>query len=81
LTVSNPQPFALTVTSITTKVKDASAGCRAVNLSVSVFAGGLRTPAHGSATTSVQVSLAPGAPDACSGADFPLVFSGVGRRG
>jgi hypothetical protein len=81
LTVTNPQAFTIVVTSMTTTVKAASASCPASYLVVSAFSGQLSVPAHGSAKTSVQASLSAGTPDSCTGANFPLVYSGAGREG
>jgi hypothetical protein len=80
LTVTNPQSFAIVVTSIVTKVQNASATCTAPNLAVSAFSGQLSVPALGSAKTSVLAKLAQGAPNPCIGATFPLVYSGVGKK-
>jgi len=80
LRVTNPQAFAIVVTSITTMVNNAGAVCPASYLSVSAFAGQLAVPAHGSATTPVLASLATSTPDACTGATCALVYSGAGRK-
>jgi hypothetical protein len=80
LTVKNPQGFKIVVTSMTTKVKNASATCPASNLTVSAFSGQLAVPANGSAKTSVVVTMAKSAPDACKAVTFPLVYSGLAKR-
>jgi hypothetical protein len=80
LTVTNPQAFAIVVTSMTTTVKVASVGCKASNLSISAFSGHLEVPAFGSAHTSVVASLAESAPNACAGSAFRLFYRGIGRR-
>jgi hypothetical protein len=80
LTVTNPQAFAIVVSSVTTTVHAASGSCPASDLSVGSFEGQLLVPARGSATTSVPVRLVADAPNACIGATFPLVYSGVGWR-
>ena len=80
LTVSNPQPFAIDVTSITTTVGDASASCAASNLTVAAFSGNLNVPGRSSARVAVPVALGHAAPDACQGAVFPLTYSGLAQK-
>jgi hypothetical protein len=80
LTVTNGRAFTVVVTSITTTVKDASPACPESYLSVSPFAGQLTVPSEGPATASVVANLAASAPDGCSGAVFPLLYAGLGRR-
>jgi len=77
LTMHNPRPAAIVVTSVTTTAHDASSTCPASNLTVAAFSGQLLVPAGGSAQTSVPVSMALSAPDACIGAAFPLSYSGT----
>lgn len=76
LTVSNPQHFAIVVTSVTVAVGNASQACGAANLSVTHFSGRRRVGAKGSARVTLEVTLAHSAPDACQGAVFPLRYSG-----
>ena len=80
LTVTNPQPFALEVTSITTTVGNASPVCPSSYLNVSSFNGPLHVAARGHASTTVHASMAHSAPDACEGAVFPLQYTGQGQR-
>lgn len=80
LTVTNPQPFKIVVTSITTSVGNANVGCTAANVSIAAFSGKLLVPAQGSAHTSVPVSMAASAPDACIGATFPLSYRGLAQK-
>jgi hypothetical protein len=80
LTVTNPQGFAIVVTSIATTVQNASVSCTASHLKVTAFAGQLSVPALGSTTTAVLAKLASGTPNSCIGAAFPLVYSGRGRK-
>jgi hypothetical protein len=80
LTVTNLQVFPIVVTSLRTAVRNASARCIGSNLSVSAFSGHLSVRAHGSAKTSVLVSLVPSAPNSCTGAAFPLVYSVLGEK-
>jgi hypothetical protein len=76
LTVTNPEPFAITVKSLTTTVESASNSCAAANLSVSKFSGSLTVPARGQGTARLSATLSAGTTDACIGATFPLVYSG-----
>ena len=80
LTVTNPQSFAITVTSITTAVGPASAACPAADLQVGPFGGSLAVPAGGRAAVAVTATLAGAAPDACQGALFPLQYTGQGQK-
>jgi hypothetical protein len=76
VTVKNPYPFEIVVTSITTTVKQPSAACIGSNLGVGGFSGHLLVPAFGTAKTTVVAALAQSAPDACIGAIFPLTYNG-----
>jgi hypothetical protein len=80
LTITNPQHFAIVVTSISTAVGDATASCPAQNLAVGGFSGQLDVPAGGSVNVSVPASLAHGAPDGCQGAVFPLTYGGMAHK-
>ena len=80
LTVANPEPFTIDVTSITTTVGDASAGCKAAYLSVASFNGNLLVSAHSHATVAVNATLDHSAADACQGAVFPLTYSGLASK-
>lgn len=81
LKVTNREGFPIIVTSIATTVKNAKANCAAANLSVSAFSGQLSVPAHGSAKTTVRAHMAVSAPEGCIASTFPLVYSGIGRKG
>jgi hypothetical protein len=80
LKVTNPQKFAITVTSLTVAVKSASATCTAANVTVTSFTGSLSVPALGTATATVQFTLLHSAPNACQGAVFPLQYSGQATK-
>jgi len=80
LTISNPKPFEISVTSITTAVGSATRTCPAAYLSVGAFSGHLRVGANGKATTTVTATLEHSAPDACQGAMFPLAYTGNAVR-
>jgi hypothetical protein len=79
LTVTNTKHVAITVTSISTVVSGASSQCGAVNVQVTSFSGDLHVKAKGKATTTVEVSMAHSAPDACQGAHFPFQYLGVAK--
>jgi hypothetical protein len=80
LTVTNKLTVPIVVTSLTTTVGAASTSCGASNLTVTPFSGQLSVPAKGKAKTTVQVSMAHSAPNACQGAVFPLHYSGQAVR-
>jgi hypothetical protein len=80
LTVANHRSFDISVTSVTVAVRGASARCPASNLSVARFAGPLEVAARGTSTTTLAVSMAAGAPDACQAAVFQLTYSGTAIR-
>ena len=80
LTVTNPFPFSIVVTTISTTVSAASSTCGATNLSVATFAGQLSVQAKGTSQTNVTATMAHGAPNACQGVSFPLQYSGSATR-
>ncbi len=79
LTVANPQHHDITVTSIATTVGNASASCPSSYLQVTEFAGSVLVAAQHQVTVTVTASMLASAPDGCQGANFPLVYSGIGE--
>ena len=79
LTVTNPNRFSITVTSITTAVKNASSTCLAANVKVTRFSGAAIVVARRTAHVTVHVTMAHGAGNACQGAVFPFHYRGVAR--
>jgi len=77
LTVTNPYSFAITVTSITTTVSNASSTCLAANVNVSSFSGHLLVGAGKTAKTAVTAKMLHSAPNPCQGVVFPLRYSGL----
>lgn len=80
LTVTNPQQFAIVVTSIATTAGSPNPGCVAGYLTVAGFSGQLTVAAQGSGQISVPVTLSHAAPNACQGAIFPLTYSGSAHK-
>jgi len=77
LQVSNPQPFAIVVTSITTTVVSSSHACTSSNLTVTRFAGSLVVPGRGAANVAMTATLRHSAPNACQGVVFRLHYAGT----
>lgn len=77
LTVTNPQNVAITVTSISTTVSDASSLCVAAKVKVTTFSGQLHVAAGKKAKATVHVTMTHSAPDACEGAVFPFQYNGL----
>jgi hypothetical protein len=80
LTIANPEPFAISVTSVTTTVVSPSAQCPGTLLTVTPFSGTQSVSAHGTSDIIVTVSLAHAAPDACQGATFPFLYNGLATK-
>jgi len=80
LTVTNPESFAIVVTSLTVKVSNASTKCTAGNLSATAFDGKLTVPAHRSARATLHLSMHLSARNGCEGAKFPLTFRGLAGK-
>jgi hypothetical protein len=80
LTVTNPQHFAIAVTTLSVSAGNAAPGCTAANLTATSFSGRLTVPAGGTGAVSVRVTLAHSAPNACQGAVFPLRYTGVASK-
>jgi hypothetical protein len=78
VTVLNPSPVAVTMTSVQTAIGDAASGCKGSNLVVRRFHGSRIIPAHGSGRVRLRVRMRRRAPDACQGVTFPLLFTGQG---
>jgi hypothetical protein len=77
LTVTNPNKFSITVTSITTTVRNASSTCLAANVKVTSFSGAAVVAARNTAHVTVHTTMAHGAGDACQRAVFPFHYRGV----
>jgi hypothetical protein len=80
LTVTNPEHFAIVVTTLSVSAGNAAPGCGAANLATTSFSGNLHVPASGTATATVHVTLAHSAPNACQGVVFPLRYTGVATK-
>ena len=77
LTVVNRNTFKLAVKTVTVTVANASPECVASQLTVTRYGGRLVVPARRSKQLVLQATLAAGAPDACTGASFPLRYRGT----
>jgi hypothetical protein len=80
LSVSNPNPFAIEVTSLTVSVGNAGAGCPAANLAVTPFTGTLAVAGRATAAVTLFATMSHGAPDACQGAVFSLRYAATAVR-
>lgn len=80
LKVHNGHGFKIEVTSIKTRVGNASATCPASNVSVRSFRGHEKVPGHHSRRVRVPIAMAASAPKACQGATFPLTYEGRAVR-
>lgn len=77
----NPGRDPLSVSSLAVSVgRPSRSGCAASNLAVSPFRGPVTVPADGTASTTLAVRLAAGAPNACQGTSFPLTYRGRAGR-
>jgi hypothetical protein len=73
--VTNPNGREVTVTDVAVGVTAERTGCPASALEVGHASTPLAVPASGSSTTTLPVTLAASAPDACQGASFALRYS------
>lgn len=76
LTLTNPNTFSITVSSITTAVSNASSACVASNLKVTSFSGSFKVAAKSTGKVTVHATLVHSAPNACKGKTFPLAYHG-----
>jgi hypothetical protein len=76
LKVHNRHRFKIRVTSIKTRVGNASATCPASNLSVRRFRGHQKVRGRHSRRFRVRIAMAASAPNACQGVTFPLAYKG-----
>jgi hypothetical protein len=77
LKVTNPNTVAITVTSITTTVSNASSVCVAANVKVTSFTGSLSVAAGKSVTVNVKATMLHSAPNPCQGAVLPFHYTGI----
>ncbi len=79
LTVTNPQRYSITVTSIATTVGSASSSCPGTYLQVTAFSGSVVVAAQHQVAVTVTATMLSTAPDGCQGTTFPLVYAGTGQ--
>jgi hypothetical protein len=79
LTITNPNNFAVKITSLTVTVGDASVDCASTYVNVVNFAGtpDLIVPKNGTAPKSLPLTMSADAPDECQGAVFPMTYAGT----
>jgi len=75
LQVANPNGREVTVTDVAVTVTADQDGCPAATLEVGRMPASISVPASGSSTTTLPVTLAADAPDACQGASFTLRYA------
>ena len=78
--IDNPQNVDLVVTKLTVTAGDADATCRGGNLTIGNPKLPIVVRKKGQAVATVNATLAPGAPDSCQGALFPLTYVGTASR-
>jgi hypothetical protein len=76
VTVRNPNNSPIRVTSVTMHAAAASGACPASSLDLPAWTGSLLVAKRSTATVTVDVGLEAGAPSECSGAIWPLTYSG-----
>jgi len=76
LTVTNPQTVAITVTSITTVVGNASLFCKASNVAVRAHTGSFVVQPGKKVTVAVLAHMYHSAPNYCQGQKFPFTYTG-----
>jgi hypothetical protein len=81
IVVRNRGSRPLRVSTVTTRVRDASGACKARNLRVAAFRGALLVAGHRSRSVVVRASMRADSPTACQGAVFRLAFHGRATPG
>ncbi|HEV2360643.1 MAG TPA: hypothetical protein VGS21_02965 [Acidimicrobiales bacterium] len=77
LTVTNPQTVAITVTSLTTTVGNASLFCKASNVKVSAYTGSFVVQPGKKVTVAVFAHMFHSTPNQCQGKTFPFTYTGL----
>jgi hypothetical protein len=81
LGVSNPNNFAINVTTLTVTVGSPGVvGCAQSNVAATSFTGSLIVAKNATVTKSLPINMLPSAPDQCRGATFPLTFGGTAEK-
>ena len=80
LLVTNNEPFAITVTSMTTTVSDTSTHCSAAYVWVTSFTGRLNVASKGKVHATVHLLMAHSAPNGCQRVVFVLHYRGRATR-
>jgi hypothetical protein len=76
--VHNSQQYRLTVQTASVTVDDASSACRHTNVTARMVASTVDVAARADAFLPIELHMVAGAPDACIGASFPLIFDATG---
>lgn len=76
--VHNPFDYDIAVHTASVQVGDAGPGCPRTNLEAATFSGDVVVRAGADGVVPVHMHMPAGAPDACQGASFPLVFTASG---
>lgn len=80
VTVTNPNNFAIRVTSLTATVADPAGPCTAGAVQVPPMAGTFVVPGNGSAATTLTARMANNPPDACQSTTFGITYSGTADK-
>jgi hypothetical protein len=77
LTFTNPNSYAISVTSLEVSVRPAGSGCGPANLQVGPFHGPVVVAAEDSVTAEISMHMLENPDNACQGAVFPLDYRGA----
>ena len=80
VTIRNPFPYAIDVTSVTAKASHPIPGCSGSMVRVRRYRRVVRIEARRLAVVRVRIRLRRAAPDACQGVRFPLTFRAMAVR-
>jgi len=80
LTVRNPNPYAIEVRKIRTKVRSGARSCPSKSIRVGRSRGTKRIRPKSRGRIRVKVRMLPTAPDACAGRRFRLIYRGTATR-
>jgi hypothetical protein len=80
LTVRNPNPYAIKVRKIRTKVRSGGPSCPSTSIRVGRSRVTKRIPPKSRRRVRVKVRMLPTAPNACAGRRFRLIYRGMATR-
>jgi hypothetical protein len=81
LTISNPNAFGASISSVTATPSSPTAGCPGTSLAATSYSGSLPISGHGTASVTLLVSMSKTAPNVCQHTTYSLTYAAEAHQG